>query len=143
VVSMNVLLSVKPKYAAKIVKGEKKYEFRKRIFTRKDIEQIYIYSTSLVSKIIGAITIKGILEGSPAKIWGKCSFYSGMTEEEYFCYFKDKENTFAIEIKDVKVFTEIVDPYMIFDKFIPPQSFCYFDDFPFQEKGENYLWLAK
>ena len=129
---MNVLLSIKPKYAAKIVEGEKKYEFRKRIFKRKDIGQIYIYSTSPVRKIIGIITIKGILEGSTKGIWEKCSFYSGMTEE-YFCYFKDKEKAFAMEIKDVKVFTEPVDPYMIFDSFIPPQSFCYItEDFPFQ-----------
>ena len=140
---MNVLLSIKPKYVAKIVEGEKKYEFRKRIFTRKDIEQIYIYSTSSVRKIIGMITIKKILEGSPAEIWEKCSFYSGMTKEEYFCYFKDKEMAFAIEIKDVKVFPEPVDPYMIFEKFIPPQSFYYIKDFPFQEKKDNYLSLVK
>jgi predicted transcriptional regulator len=130
---MNVLLSIKPKYVAKIVEGEKKYEFRKRIFTRKDIEQIYIYSTSPVRKIIGMITIKEILEGPTEEIWEKCSFYSGITEEEYFCYFKDKKKAFAIEIKDVRVFTEPVDPYMIFDRFIPPQSFCYVNEnFPFQ-----------
>jgi len=138
---MNVLLSVNPKYVAKIVDGEKKYEFRKRIFKRKDIEHIYIYSTSPVSKIIGIITIKGILEGSTEEIWKNCSLYSGMTEEEYFCYFKGKEKAFAIEIKDVKVFTEPVDPYIIFDRFIPPQSFCYLnEDFlPFRERKDQHL----
>jgi len=135
---MNVLLSVNPKYAAKIVDGEKKYEFRKRIFKRKDIEQIYIYSTSPVSKITGVITIKEILEGSTEEIWKKCSSYSGITEEEFFCYFEDKEKAFAIEIKDVEVFTESVDPYTIFDRFTSPQSFCYFnEDFlPFREEKD-------
>jgi len=137
---MNVLLSVKPKYAAKIVEGEKKYEFRKRVFKR-DIEQIYIYSTSPVSKIIGVITIKGILEGSTEEIWEKCSSYSGMTEEEYFCYFEDKEKAFAIEIKDVRVFTKAVDPYTIFDRFIPPQSFCYVNEnFLFRERKDHHLF---
>lgn len=141
----NVLLSVRPKYTAKIVEGEKKYEFRKRIFKRRDIKHIYIYSTSPVSKIVGTIIIKGIFEGSPGEIWEKCSLYSGMTEEEYFCYFENKEKAFAIEIKDVKVFTEPVDPYMIFDRFIPPQSFCYVnEDFPFRDRKEqNQLQLAK
>lgn len=136
---MNVLLSVRPKYAAKIVKGEKKYEFRKRIF-KKDIEQIYIYSTSPVSKIIGIITIKGILEGSTEEIWEKCSLHSGMTEDEYFCYFEDKEKAFAIEIKDVKIFTEPVDPYTIFDRFIPPQSFCYVSEDFFRERKDHHLF---
>lgn len=131
---MNVLLSVNPKYAAKIVEGEKKYEFRKRMFKRKDIGHIYIYSTLPVGKIIGMMTIEGILEGATEEIWEKCSSYSGMAKEEYFCYFKDKEKAFAIEIRDVKVFAEPVDPYMIFDCFIPPQSFCYVDEdfLPFQ-----------
>ena len=92
-----------------------------------------------MSKIIGTIIIKTIFEGSPGEIWEKCSLYSGMTEEEYFCYFENKEKAFAIEIKDVKVFTKPVDPYMIFDRFIPPQSFCYVnEDFPFQEE-KTYL----
>jgi type I restriction enzyme S subunit len=134
VVYLKVLLSINPIYAAKIVKGEKKYEFRKRIFKRKDVKQIYIYSTSPVSKIIGMIAINGILEGSTEEIWEKCSLYSGMTKEEFFCYFKDTEKAFAIEIKEVRVFAEPVDPYVVFDRFVPPQFFCYVDeDFLFQE----------
>ena len=134
---MNVLLSVKPEYAAKIVNGEKKYEFRRRIFKRRDVEQIFVYSTSPVGKIVGTITIKRILEGSTDEIWEKCSLYSGMTKEEYFCYFKDKEKAFAIEIRKVEVFTEPVDPYTIFDSFVPPQSFCYVDeDFLIQERKD-------
>jgi predicted transcriptional regulator len=134
---MNVLLSVNPEYAAKIMKGEKKYEFRKRIFKRKDVEQIYIYSTSPVSKIIGMVTIERILEGSPDEIWEKCSSYSGMTKEEYFCYFKDNEKAFVIKIKNVKAFVDPVDPYALFDSFILPQSFCYVDENFFQEKKER------
>jgi len=42
----DVLLSVKPEYAEKILDGKKKYEFRRAIFKRNDIEKIYIYSSS-------------------------------------------------------------------------------------------------
>ena len=114
--------------------GEKKYEFRKRIFKRKNVEQIFVYSTSPVSKIVGIITIKRILEGSTDEIWEKCSLYSGMSKEEYFCYFEGKEKAFAIEIGKLEVFAEPVDPYTL-DSFVPPQSFCYVDkDFLFQKK---------
>ena len=133
---MNVLLSIKPEYVAKIVNGEKKYEFRKRIFKRRDVEQIFVYSTSPVSKIVGTITIKRLLEGSTDEIWEKCSLYSGMTKEEYYCYFEGKEKAFAIEIGNVEIFTEPVDPYTL-DNFVPPQSFCYVgEDFLFQERKD-------
>ena len=134
---MNVLLSVKPKYAAKIVGGEKKYEFRKRIFKRTDVKQIFVYSSSPVGKIIGTVTFRRILEGSTDEIWEKCSLHSGMTKEEYYCYFKDKEKAFAIEIRKVEVFTEPVDPYTTLESFVPPQSFCYVDeDFLIQERKD-------
>ncbi len=64
---MNVLLSVKPKYAEKIVEGTKKYEFRRSIFKRNDIEKVYIYSSSPVSKIIASFQIEKILKDSPEK----------------------------------------------------------------------------
>ncbi len=45
---MDVLLSVKPKYANEIIAGRKKYEVRKSIFKRENIEKMYIYSSSPV-----------------------------------------------------------------------------------------------
>ena len=36
---MDVLLSIKPKYVDAILKGEKKYEFRKIIFKNKNIKK--------------------------------------------------------------------------------------------------------
>jgi predicted transcriptional regulator len=125
---MNVLLSINPGYINRIMKGEKKYEFRKRIFKRRDIEHVYMYSTSPVSKIIGWLSIETILEGSPEELWEICYLYSGITEEEYFCYFEGKKKAFAIKIKDVKAFDDPIDPYVIFDSFFPPQSFCYLDE---------------
>ncbi len=35
---VKALLSVKPEYAEKILSGEKIYEFRRRIFKRKDVD---------------------------------------------------------------------------------------------------------
>jgi len=36
---MNVLLSMKPRYVEKVLSGEKKYEFRKRIWKKKSIQE--------------------------------------------------------------------------------------------------------
>jgi predicted transcriptional regulator len=41
---MKALLSIKPEFVDKIISGEKKYEYRKRIFKQK-IEAVVIYCT--------------------------------------------------------------------------------------------------
>ena len=46
---MNVLLSIKPKYVDLILNGEKKYEFRRKIF-RNETNKVYVYCTSPVKK---------------------------------------------------------------------------------------------
>ncbi|MDP2766637.1 MAG: hypothetical protein Q8O41_04180 [Candidatus Methanoperedens sp.] len=122
---MNVLLSVKPKYAEKILEGEKKYEFRRAIFRRNDVEKVYIYSSSPVSKIIAGFEIERILKDSPKEIWKKCQKYAGISKKDFFAYFKNSDVAYAIEIGDVDSFQESIDPYNINEDFKPPQSFYY------------------
>jgi hypothetical protein len=54
-----VLLSIKPKYVKSIIEGDKRYEFRKTIFKNREINRIYIYSSSPVKKIVGTFEIGG------------------------------------------------------------------------------------
>ncbi len=49
---MDVLLSIKPKFAEAIIDGRKRYEFRKSKFAKKDINRVYIYSIYPVKKIV-------------------------------------------------------------------------------------------
>ncbi len=121
---MNVLLSVKPKYAEKILEGGKKYEFRRSIFRRNDVEKVYIYSSSPVSKIIAVFEIERILKDSPKEIWKQCQKYAGISKKDFFAYFKNSEVAFAIEIGGVDSFHEPIDPFII-ENFKPPQSFYY------------------
>lgn len=41
---MRVLLSIKPEFVKKIISGEKKYEFRRKIFKR-DVKIVIIYAS--------------------------------------------------------------------------------------------------
>lgn len=124
---MNVLLSVKPKYAKKILDMEKKYEFRRSIFKRNDIEKVYIYSSSPMSKIIASFEIEKILKDSPERIWELCYEFAGISEKDFFEYFKKSNMAFAIEIENIEVFKKPIDPFNEFNNFKPPQSFYYFD----------------
>ena len=121
---MNVLLSVKPKYANEIVSGRKKYEFRKSIFKRENIEQMIIYSSSPVKKIVAIVDIDGILSDSPQKLWEQCYEDAGISRSEFFDYFKNSDIGYAIKISNVLEFPIPIDPY-IDEDFRPPQSFYY------------------
>ncbi len=133
---MNVLLSVKPKYSEKIVEGKKRYEFRRAIFKKQNIEKVYIYSSSPVSKIVAAFEIEKILKDSPEKIWKLCQKYAGISKKDFFDYFKNSEQAFAIEIGYVNSFQEPIDPYLIIEDFTPPQSFYYLPHDFFQNQWD-------
>ncbi|MGC8657192.1 MAG: hypothetical protein ACP5UL_05555 [Thermoplasmata archaeon] len=124
---MNVLLSIKPKYANAILNGEKEYEFRKVVFKKKNIEKVYIYSSSPVKRIVGVFIVGGIIEDTPIQIWKKCHSKSGIDKKEFFTYFKNSDKGYAIKIHDPKSMDEPIDPKKIFHDFVPPQSFFYFD----------------
>ncbi|MEW6376634.1 MAG: ASCH domain-containing protein [Thermodesulfobacteriota bacterium] len=85
---MNVLLSIKPKYADLIKSGLKKYEFRRKIFNKAGRCKVFIYSTSPVKKITGVFDASTIHQDSPYRIWDMFGAYSGLSEEEFFKYFR-------------------------------------------------------
>jgi len=123
---MNVLLSIKPEYADQILEGNKRYEFRKTSFRHRELNMVYIYSSSPVKRIVGAFTIKKLIEKHPEQLWNECKEFSGISEEEFFNYFRGRDRGFAIEIGTVEVFDPI-NPKELFPDFVPPQSFCYTD----------------
>ena len=140
---MNVLLSVKPKYAEEIISGRKKYEFRKSIFKREDIKKMYIYSSSPVKKIIAIVDIVGIVSDSPQELWEQCHEDAGISEREFFDYFRNSNTGYAIKISNVQEFPTPIDPY-IDEDFRPPQSFYYLPmsylqtDWNYQDTDMNY-----
>lgn len=126
---MNVLLSIKTKYAKAILNGTKKYEFWKSAFRcKEDRELVYMYATSPVKKIVGAFRIENIVEDHPRKLWTKFKEFSGIEEEKFFRYFGGSKKGFAIGIGDVEVFDDPIDPKSYNPGFVPPQSFRYIDE---------------
>lgn len=123
---MKVLLSIKPKYVERIFFGDKKYEYRKRIFTNKDIDTIIVYSTSPVKKIVGEFKIGNIIEDSPFEIWKTTKKHSGIDKEEYNKYFHGRDKGYAISIEKIEVYEKPVNLHEFNSKLKhPPQSFMY------------------
>lgn len=121
---MNVLLSINPKHIDTILSGEKKYEFRKSPF-KKDVNKVYIYSTSPIKKVVGLFQVGRIIKDAPSNLWNECKESSGLEHFEFFNYFKNKKIGYAIEIKEFTEFVIPLDPREMFANFVPPQSFIY------------------
>ena len=123
---MKALLSIKPEFVKKIISGEKKYEYRKRIFKQK-IESVVIYCTMPVGKVVGEFTIDKILNDSPEKLWAKTKEESGISYNFFMDYFNNKEKGYALKIDDLNLYDNPISKDSIAD-FHAPQSFKYVED---------------
>lgn len=127
---MNVILSIKPQFAHKILTGEKKAEFRKIVF-RQQVDKVFIYSSAPVKKIVGFFTIKYIDHDSPRQLWEKYNPIGGIEKKHFFAYFGKTKKGYSIHINHVSTFICSINPFDVIDNFVPPQSFRYCpNDFP-------------
>lgn len=121
---MEVLLSIKPEFANKIFDGEKKFEYRKAIFKRADVNKVIVYASAPISKVIGEFEIGDIITDEISSLWDKTKDHSGITEDFFFEYFDGREIGHAIAVKNCVKYSV---PYCIKTTFgiKPPQSFTY------------------
>lgn len=120
-----VLLSIKPKFVEAMMRNEKHYEFRKSVFSDKKVSHVYIYTTSPVKKITASFRIGGIEKASPEELWERFGHVAGISEKEFFEYYKNTAVGYAIKIEDLRSYDEPIDPYSAYPNFTPPQSFQY------------------
>ncbi len=121
---MKVLLSIKPKFVESIIKGNKKYEYRKAIF-KKNVDTVVIYKTTPFCKIIGEFEIDGILYDTPENIWQITQESAGITQDYFDKYFYNRKIAYAIKIGNIKQYE--LEPKDIIKQFKAPQSFMYWD----------------
>jgi len=119
------LLSIYPRYATKILSGEKRLEFRKT-WPSSGISSLVIYATSPVQRIVGIAQIRQVHRASPARLWELAKEKGGgVTRAALRTYFKGKSEGYAIEIDYVEPLSVPIDPDLLFPSFIAPQSFNY------------------
>ncbi|WP_300569310.1 ASCH domain-containing protein [Flavobacterium sp.] len=123
---MKVVLSIKPQFANKIFDGTKKFEFRKAIFKNQNVTSVLVYASSPVQKVIGEFEIGEIFNYDLKTLWDKTKEHSGITEDYFYEYFANRQQGFAIQIKNKKRFTNpkcLKEDYNL----TPPQSFAYWN----------------
>lgn len=117
-------MPIKPKYAHKIVSGQKRFEFRKAGFGSK-VSHIVIYASTPVKKIIGVARVSSIGSSSPTATWENTKHAAGISREAFRRYFNGKKKAYAIGLEGVQALSTWVDPNEIEAGFRIPQSFVY------------------
>ncbi len=121
---MKVLLSIKPEFALRIFDGSKKYEYRRIIFKRREVETVVVYATDPIRRSIGEFDIGEILHEEPEQLWAQTCNHAGITKTRFMEYFGNHAKGYAIGIKKARKYQT---PFSL-DKLmlsLPPQSFIY------------------
>ena len=117
------LLSIKPCFAYAILRGEKKYEFRRSIFTRR-VDVILLYACAPVGQVLAEFDVRSIISDPVQSLWNRTKSFAGIGEEYFFKYFHGKKYGHAIEIGEVRPFETPFCPIRTLG-IRPPQSFVY------------------
>lgn len=121
----NVLLSIKPEFAERIFQGSKRYEFRKVLFKKRNIDKVIVYASAPISKVIGEFEIDNILEHEVEELWEITKRYSGIPKEYYDMYFNGRKFGYAIKIRNSVLYDKPLELQKHFEVKVPPQSFMY------------------
>lgn len=122
---MNVILSIQPTFCHSIFNGSKVYEYRKRIFTRMDVDKVYVYATKPICRIVGYFTIDEVIADKKNDIWAKTHKDGGINKEYFDAYFKNSDTAYAIKIGQVVKLDNPIDPKSVIKDFHAPQNFMY------------------
>ena len=123
----DVLLSIRPEFVKQIEEDKKKFEYRKTIFSKAHVENIFIYSTSPVKKVVGFFKVGRIITDTPQNLWKMSDGMAGIDYEDFNNYFYGKKVGYAIEICETYFFKKPMNLDEIIPEGTPPQSFRYLD----------------
>lgn len=122
-----ILLSIFKEYADKIISGEKRFEFRKKI-PRENISHIVFHTTAPDSQIVCIAEVKQILADTPQNLWKKTAIFSGVKKDFFFSYFKGAKIGYAYELKCVYKMKSCLKLDAPNIALTPPQSFKYISE---------------
>jgi predicted transcriptional regulator len=105
--------------------GQKRYEFRKIVPDACKINNIYIYESAPVQRIVAVFKATEIISGSPEEVWDNCHEHDSGPREDFMSYFEGKAKAHAIAIKGLRKARQPVNPFKAFKRFWPPQSYMF------------------
>ena len=98
---LDLLLSIRPKYARQIIQGEKRIELRRRFSEKWRGARVAIYSTDPDRSLLGEATVMEVFRDTPNNIWSEWKDELGCTFEEFSEYSSGKAAIYAIRLGEV------------------------------------------
>lgn len=123
-----LFLSVRPKYAEKILQGMKTVELRRMRPSVSRGDLLLLYVSSPVKEVKGMSVITRVTSSRPDKLWKLIRHKASVTKDEFDGYFQGAEVAVAIHLSYVKRFAlPIALPSLreFWPGFRPPQSYRY------------------
>jgi predicted transcriptional regulator len=127
----NVILSVRPEYAFKIVSGEKTVELRRRFpESAATGGKALIYASSPTQQIIGHVVIAEVVRLEIDLLWQKYGHFACVTKEFFYSYFNGLEFGYALVLTEPVEASAPLSIRRLNDDFnvTAPQSFRYAPD---------------
>lgn len=121
-----VLLSIKPRFAEAIMRGEKRVEFRRRPW-KSDVGTVVVYSTSPARKIVGYFTVTFVQLASPDRLWREHGGVGAIARHEYRDYYAGAAVGVAVGVGAVHRLRSEKRLQSVTGLQKPPQSFAYLD----------------
>ena len=98
-----MILSISPEDIELIIKGKKKYDFRK-FYCKALIKTILLYVKHPVKAIVGEAKILNIIKNTPENVWKITKKFAGMSKEDFDVYYRDKNVAIAYELGNIKIY---------------------------------------
>ena len=124
--SRAALISIHPEHATNIIRGKKRYEYRK-VLPKREISFLVLYCTAPVKKITAVVEVKDRLVASLEDIWNQTSHGAGISRCDFLEYYSGKQKASVFVLGEVY---QLKDPIELSDlpgQKASPQSFYYLD----------------
>lgn len=127
IVHKYLFIAVKPKYANKLISGQKDIELRKMKPHVQHGDYVIIYASAPVKAVIGFGKVKNIIVCSPNEMWAKHSIRLGIMQHEFDSYYANHKKAIGIEFEIIKPITPIglEELKKVDANFHPPQIYRY------------------
>jgi predicted transcriptional regulator len=124
----NILMSVQPKYAKKILDGEKAVEIRRKFSIKWKGSKVNLYSSSPTKALVGEAIIDNIIVDKPQSIWENYNSNIGCTKDEFDKYTNSLKEIYAIFLNNIRIYKVNVPltqvSHLLNKDLKPPQSYC-------------------
>lgn len=123
-----ILMSIQPKYAEKVLAGEKMVEIRRKFSKKWTGCKAVLYASRPVSALVGVATVRSVTSGPPDQIWWQFGESIGCSRGEFDAYSASANQVCAIELDEIVPYLDRVPldqlTHLMHQDLKPPQSYC-------------------